>query len=792
MRFSLNWLKKYIDASLDLQQISEKMTSIGLEVEEVLDPAIIFKNFKLVEIVKIENHPDADKLHLCTVKDAKGEMLRIVCGAQNVRVGLKTILAMEGAFIPEGKFFLKKSKIRGVVSEGMMCSREELCLPHKEEDGIIDLPKDVKLETSVGDVLGYEGGIIDVSLTPDRGDCFSVKGIARDLAAAGAGKFIESEDIHCKSSEAFPLKIRVSQSPTLEKYVPHAAFRVIRNVQNSESPDWLKNALMVAGINSISLLVDLTNWLMIDSGRPLHIYDLDKIEGDFHIRLAKEKEEFVDLTGGKHALRDDIIVPTDDKDVLCVFGVMGSKKTACTMDTKNILIESALFDPVFIFKTGSFLNIVSDSRTRFERGIDTNSCVSGLESITKLITDNCGGSCSEIYTIGNAPVNSNIVKIHKENLYHIGGCDIDWEVALKILENLGLKKIKATDSVAEFHTPSWRADLSIEEDLIAEILRIYGFEKISERPLETWLVGYDEKWDELSHEMSIRRLLTSRQLSEVITYSFIKDEFAQEFSNEHKLIYLINPISIDMNTMRPSLIPGLITSALRTLNFGKKSAKLFEIGHVFHEECEQHTHISGIRIGEYSERHWLNKNRNADVFDIKADIMAVLQFCGISENSVAFENRAPSYYHPYRSATITRGKNILGYFGELRPSITQKLGISNRVECFELHLDEFMSSRAKRIMFADKVFPKIDRDFAFVFDKKIGVGGLLRSISRIDKLITNVSVFDRFEMEDGLVSIGISVSFESPNRTLTEEDAQQLSDKIVQFITSKGGKLRSK
>lgn len=791
MRFSLNWLKKHLDTNLNLLQIAEKMTSIGLEVEEVLDPAQIFKNFKLVKIIEVEDHPNADKLHLCLVKDAKGGTARIVCGAQNVRIGLKTVLAMEGAFIPGGQFVLRKSKIRGIVSEGMMCSREELNLP-EVEDGIIDLPESTELDAAVGDVLGYDGGIIDVSITPDRGDCFSVKGIARDLAAAGAGKFIETEEIICKPTEPFSLKFHVNQSPVLEKCMPHAAFRIIRNVRNSESPDWLKNALMVAGINSISLIVDLANWFMIDSGRPLHIYDLDKIEGDFHIRRAKENESFVDLKEVKHALRDDMIVPTDDSDVLCVFGVMGSKKTACTTDTKNILIESALFDPVFIFKTGSFLNIVSDSRTRFEREIDASSCVSGIEEITKLIMDNCGGSCSEIHTIGSDPTDNRTVAIHKEHLYHIGGCDIDWSLALRILENLGLKKVRATDTEAELIIPSWRADLEIEEDLIAEILRIYGFEKIAERPLEAWLTGNDGKWNEVAHEMSIRRLLTSRQLSEVVTYSFIKDAYAKEFSNNNKLIYLINPISIDMNTMRPSLVPGLITSALRSLNFGKNSAKLFEIGHVFYNECEQYTHISGLRVGEYSERHWLNKNRNADVFDVKADAMSVLQFCGISENSVSFESKAPSYYHPYRSAAIVRGRSILGYFGELRPSVAQIFGISSRIECFELNLDEFISSRAKKAMFPDKVFPKINRDFAFVFDKKVGIGNLLRAISKIDKLITDVSVFDRFEMEDGRVSIGISVSFEAPDRTLTENDAQQLSDKIVQFVESKGGALRSK
>lgn len=792
MRFSFNWLKKYLDTQLNLQQISDKLTSIGLEVEEVIDPAKIFAGFKLVEIIKIEDHPNADKLHLCTVRDSEDKQCRIVCGAQNVRVGLKTVLAMEGAYIPEGQFHLKKSKIRGVVSEGMMCSREELKLPKKEEDGIIDLPADTDLSASVGDILGYEGGIIDISLTPDRGDCFGVKGIARDLAAAGAGKFVEPSSVICKASEEFPFDIQLDPSPLVQHYMPMAAFRVIRNIKNGESPEWLKNQLQIAGINSISYIVDLANWMMVDSGRPFHIYDLDKIEGNFQIRFARDKEEFIDLKDVKHELRDDMLVPADDNSVLCVFGVMGSKKTACTAETKNILIESALFDPIFISKTGTFLNIISDSRTRFERGIDKNSCKSGIETVTRMILDNCGGRCTQIRTFGDPGIDDTPVRIFREHLQDIGGCDIDWQRAVEILEKLGLKKFSFTESVARFKIPSWRSDLKIEEDLIAEILRIYGYDNIEKKPLAPELPKDDEKWNGFTQEMEVKRLLTTRKMSEVITYSFTKDAHAKAFAEDNKLIYLINPISSDMNTMRPSLIPNLLTTALRSLNFGKTSVKLFEVGHVFYNECEQSTYICGIRIGDYSERHWLNKARKADVFDVKADAMSVLNLFGIDESSISYWNKVPSYYHPYRRAALVRGRKILGYFGELRPSAVQKFGISERVECFELLLDEFMKTRSKKAMFNAKIFPKINRDFAFIFGARYGIGSLLAGIKKIDHLISKVSVFDRFAMDNGKVSIGISVSFEAPDRTLTENEAQELSEKIIQFVESKGGELRTK
>ena len=385
MRFSLNWLKKYLDTNLSIYELANKMTAIGLEVESVAAPEKIFEKFQLAEIEKVEDHPNADRLHLCTVRNKDGKTRRIVCGAYNVRVGLKTVLALEGAYIPGKNFVLKKNKIRGIVSEGMMCSREELCMPPKEPDGIIDLGDHISLDDNIGDVLGYDGGIFDVSITPNRGDCFSVKGIARDLAAAGAGIFIEHEISDCHTKFDFPLNIVCDYNNEVANYAPMMSFRVIRNIHNQESPEWLKRALQIAGINSISLIVDLANWYMIDSGRPLHIYDLDKIEGNFHIRFAKHLEDFVDLKKNAYELRTDMLIAADDNDPLCVLGIIGGDKIACSLDTKNILIESALFDQICISKTGNTIDLMSDARMRNERGIDKASCNVGLEAISNLI-----------------------------------------------------------------------------------------------------------------------------------------------------------------------------------------------------------------------------------------------------------------------------------------------------------------------------------------------------------------------------------------------------------------------
>lgn len=790
MRFTYNWLKSYLSTELSANQIAEKLTSIGLEVESFEDPSVVFEKFKLAQIESTEKHPNADRLKVCEVIDGEGKKYHIVCGAPNARAGLKTILALPGAFIPGSGIVLKKSKIRGIESEGMMCSRDELAISDGDDShGIIEIDPDTDLSASIGEVLGYDGGVFDVSITPNRSDCFSVKGIARDLAAAGAGKFIEPEQKTCKSNFDFPSKIQIDYGT--ENYAPFVAFRVIRGVKNGESPTWLKQRLKAAGMNSIFAIVDISNLWLVDCGRPLHIYDLNKIEGDISIRFAKNKEKFIDIKGNERLLREDMLVTTDYKDVLCLMGVMGSTKAACDKNTTDILIESAFFDPISVSKSGGFLNITSDSRTRFERGIDRESCVPELENVTKAIIDLCGGEASSIFTAGEVSKNDRPIVLTKEKLGSIVGFEVDWAQAKDVLLRLGLKlKAESADSMT-FVAPSWRHDLNIEEDLVEEILRLIGYDAVTEQKIEPLVKGKDKYLSSLHDKNALKKLLASKGLSEVVSYSFIKTEYAEAFKENKKLLLLLNPISEDLSVMRPSLLPGLILAASRTLNYGKTHVELMEAGDVFYDECKQESRIAGVRIGEIHDRSWLDKNRKTDVFDAKADLLAVLEYYGIFEKDITIKKDLPSYYHPSRSGAVFVGRKLIGYFGEMHPKICKLFSISNRIICFEVILDNITPSQ-KKVEFSSKVFPRIERDFSFVFDAKSLVGNLIGEIYRLDSRIIKVDIFDCFEMSHLKKAVGFTITLGADDRTLTEDEANEVSSKVMNHITKFGGELRTK
>jgi phenylalanyl-tRNA synthetase beta chain len=698
---------------------------------------------------------------------------------------------MVGAVIPSSGEILKRSKIRGIVSEGMMCSADELAIP-AHQDGIIEIDPDTDLSLSVGDALGYEGGILDVSITPNRGDCFSVSGIARDLAAAGAGEFITGVQLSCKTSFDFPFKISYDSSDFGRKYAPIIAFRVVRGVKNGESPLWLKNAVQSVGLNSISVLVDLSNLWMIDSGRPTHIYDLKKVDGDLHVRSAKIKETFEDIKGNHHKLLSDMLVVADDQSPLCLLGIMGGKKTACDENTTDILIESGLFDPIFVSKTGTLLNITSDSRSRFERGVDGSTCASGLDGLTQLILDNCGGEASEICIVGEYPTDSRQISLRKSKLCSIGGTDMDWSKAKLILKKLGLNEIKTEEDGATFSVPGWRSDLAIEEDLVEEILRISGYDNIVPRSIEPTSFGKDRILEKRNQIIALKRLLVARGFFEIISYSFLKKDYADAFREDRKIINLINPISSDLDVMRPCLLPTLLLSAKRSANYGQANVRLCESGNIFHGECEQESNIAGIRIGNISERNWLSRNRSVDVFDVKGDVHAILDYCKVDKKNITIISSAPSYYHPSRSGTFMLGRKKMAYFGELHPKINKMFDIKEKIVCFEVFLDQFPISASGSVPFNGKVFPKIIRDFAFLFPEKTHIGNIVNSIYKIDQLITSVTIFDCFDLNITHKSIGFSITLDAVDRTLTENEAQVISDKVVAHVENAGGELRKK
>ncbi|MDR0678595.1 MAG: phenylalanine--tRNA ligase subunit beta [Holosporaceae bacterium] len=791
MRFSFNWLKRYLSTDLNIQQIADKLTSIGLEVEDIKNPAIIFKNFKLVRIKEAKKHPEADHLKICIVEDSYGNETNIVCGAENAREELKTVLAMPGALIPSSQSILKKSKIRGIISDGMMCSYRELLIPSKE-DGIIEVDPDIDLSTPVDEVLGYDGGILEVAITPNRGDCFSIKGIARDLAAAKAGDFLLPEETVLNSSFEFPVKINYENSESCHKYAPIIAFRIIRGVKNGDSPKWLKSMLQSAGFNSISTLVDLSNMWMVDSGRPVHLYDLGKTKGNLSIRFAKSREVFEDIHGNEYRLLPDMLVMSDKESPLCLLGIMGGKQAACDENTTDILIESGLFDPISISKTGTLLNLTSDSRTRFERGIDKNSCVSGLEGITKLIIENCGGEASDILVVGNQPKDNRQITLRKTKLDSISGNSTDWNAAKLAIQKLGLREIKSKEWESVFLAPSWRSDLNIEEDLIEEILRIKGYDNILPIGIDINASGRDKILDKKNQVIGIKRLLASRGLSEVITYSFTKQNYAEAFREEKTLIHLVNPISLDLSIMRPSLIPMLLTNAAKAISYGQTSVSIFESGNIFYNSCEQTFNIAGIQLGNVHGRNWLEKKRLVDVFDAKGHFLDVLNYCRIEEKHVTTVDSAPSYYHPSRSGALVFGKKKMGYFGELHPKIGKLFDISERIVCFEIFADLLPLLSARTSFFNGRIFPKINRDFAFLFPSKASVGNIVNSVYKLDPMITKANIFDCFDFNITQKSIGISITLEATDRTLTESEAQIISDKIIKYVENLGGELRKK
>lgn len=792
MRFSFNWLKKYLETEQSIAQVAESLTAIGLEVEDLLDPEIAFKNFKLVKIEKAERHPNADRLQICSVVDGEGNRHQIVCGAPNAREGLTAILAMPGAIIPASNEILKKSKIRGVESQGMMCSFDELAIETEDEcDGIIEVTEGTNLKTSVADVLGLDGGIFDVSVTPNRGDCFSVKGIARDLAAYGVGKFIENQPNPCEVDSEILTDVDY-EDETIFNYAPQMSFRVIRGLENGESPKWLKDALKNAGLNSISSVVDISNYCMIDCGAPFQIYDLDKIEGNLNIRFSYKNERFSDFKGEQYTLNSSILISEDDShEPLCLLGIKSGSKIACDENTKNILIESAYFKPECIARTGIYLDATSDSRTRFERGIDRGGCLNALEQVSRMILEICGGTAGKIFTIGRVDHPKVSVKLTKQKLKSVSGCDIEWSKVKEILEKLGLPMVSEDNMSATFTVPSWRHDLEIEEDLIEEVLRINGYNNVQEQPLSVVSVGEDVCLKDFYQLSNLRKLLASRNMSEAVAYSFTKREFAEAFRENRKLILIMNAITTDFEVMRPSLLPNLLKTAVLSLNYGERSASIFEVGHVFADSCIQETHVSGIRIGSANSRNWLNKKRNYDVFDVKSDFFSMLNFYDVNIKNVKIETNVPSYYHPSRSGAVYLGKKLLGWFGELHPKINKLFGISERIMAFEMlpTINEVKKKRQKE--YNNKIFPKIERDFSFIFNGQDAVGEIVNNVYKLDDRIAKVDIFDSFKISSTQKSIGITVVLDAVNRTLTEDEANEVSDKIVSYVEKLGGKLRN-
>jgi len=791
MKFTINWLKEHLDITTSIDVVIDKLTAVGLEVEEVINKGEVLAPFKVAEIINTKPHPDADKLKICTVNTGNGgENLQIVCGAENARTGIKVVLATVGVNIPNGDFKIKKSKIRGVESNGMMCSQAELGLGD-DHSGIIELDETAEVGKSFADIVG--GDIyIEIAITPNRGDCLGVRGIARDLAAAGCGTLKPLKYNEPPTTVETPEFIKFLE--TNHKDCPLFLGRYFKEVKNTESPKWLKDKLESIGLKSISALVDITNYICYDLNRPLHVFDADKIQGNLTIRPSKKGEKFTALDDETYTLEDDMIAIADDSGVISLGGVIGGASTSCTTETTNVLLEVALFNPITIAKTARALKIETDAKHRFERSVDPAFAMEAVEIASDLIVRLCGGETSGISIAGQEPKWERTISFNPEKIKKLTGVEVDEKRALDILDSLGFD-IEGEDNMWVITPPSWRQDIDGEADIVEEIMRIYGYEDIPEIRLNTLHLPACNESLEHKRNRAIKNSLASRGLKEACTWSFIKEDFAKLFGADNPELKLSNAISSEMDYMRPSLLPNLISAVAKNSARGFSNLALFEMGNQFSAPTpEGHMlAVSGIRSGENAEKN-IYENRKVDIFDAKTDIFSILKQAGLNP---PIEATAPSWYHPARSGTFRLGKNILGYFGEIHPSILKGLKIKTTVVGFELFLDNLPKPKewkAKKPL-VSFYLQTVERDFAFLVDIDTPAEEIIKAVKKADKkLISKASLFDVYvgdKVGDDKKSIAVAVTLQPTDKTLTDEEIEAISQNIVSSVQKNtGGELR--
>ena len=796
MKFTLSWLKTYLDTDVDLFTISETLTAIGLEVEEVIDPTEGLKPFVIAKIEKTEQHPNADKLRVCTVNNGN-EIIQVVCGAPNAKAGLIGAFAPSGCTIPTNGLKLKPSNIRGVDSNGMMCSERELGLGD-DHDGIIELPSDAPIGASFADYANLNDPTIEIAITPNHQDALGVYGIARDLAAAGIGTLIKPDISKISGNFKSPITINIED----KNACPVFAGRYIRGVKNGPSPEWMQRRLISLGMKPISALVDITNFMTHDYGRPLHVFDADNIAGNLKVRLSKSGEKLLALDEKEYVFDDQVCVISDNKAINSIGGVMGGAGSGTYDETKNVFLECAWFDPIGTAMTGRKLGIESDARYRFERGVDPSTVLDGIEIATRLILDMCGGQPSEVEVSGKVPVISKTIIMRPERVKELGGINISKAEVIDILKRLGFK-VTDNDKTLEVTSPSWRCDIDREPDLVEEVLRIYGYNKIVGEPLPASsrdiVAGLSPMQKRI--RMAKRRAAVCG-LREVITWSFISSSQAMLFADPKPELILDNPVSSDLNSMRPNLLPNLITAAGRNSDRGIKSVALFEAGNQFYSDKidGQNFVIAGIRRGQKNERHWQKNSEDINVYDAKADAISILNAIGVKADNAQVVAEAPAWYHPGRSGVIRLGpKNIMAYFGEIHPNILKKLDVKGPLVGFEIMLGNIPLPRSKvgnsRSPLKSSDFQSVERDFAFVVSKDLAAEQLVKVISSVDKkLIDSVNVFDVYEgagIDDGKKSIAVNVRLQPFNKTMTDDEIEEFRQDVISIVIKKtGGTLR--
>lgn len=805
MKFTLSWLKDHLETDKSVDELAAKLNAIGLEVEGIEDPAKLLGAFTIAKIVEAKKHPNADKLQVVQVEVAEGApLMEVVCGAPNARAGMVAVFAPLGTYIPGSKITLEKKPVRGVVSNGMMCSAAELELS-AESEGILDLPAEwaSKVGERYIDAAGLNDPVIEVKLTPNRPDCTGVRGIARDLAAAGMGTLKPEPKLGAVEGKTdCPIDIKLEFTPETANACPVFAGRVVSGVKNGPSPAWLQARLSAIGQRPINALVDVTNYISIDRGRPLHVYDADKLKGAVVARLGKKIEKFIGLDGKEHTVDQTMCVIADDSGPLGFGGIMGGESTGSTDATTNVLIESAYFDPVRTATTGRKAGLQTDARYRFERGVDPASVRPGLDLATEMILKLCGGTPSKAKVAGKEPIKPRVIDFDFSRVARLSGIAIGDDEITAILSALGCT-IEGKPNTAKVTVPTWRPDMHGAADLVEEVVRIAGLDRIPATPLpRMYGVTSAVLTEKQKRARRTRRLLASRGLTEAVTWSFITKDQAKHFGGGAAVLDLANPISSELSSMRPGLLPGLLTSVTRNRNRGANDVALFELGQSYRGEKPEDQYISaaGVRAGTAkltgSGRHWVGKADSAGVFDVKADVFAALAALGVDPSKAQISRDAPAWYHPGRSGTLRLGpKTVLAYFGDVHPATLKTLDVEAPVAAFEIFLDalppEKKKSRARGAFAVSDLLP-VKRDFAFIVANDVAAGDVIKAAAGADKaLIQSVNVFDVFEggslAAEGKKSLAIEVTLQPATETLTDAAIETIVQKIIADVKKATG-----
>ncbi|HWT29422.1 MAG TPA: phenylalanine--tRNA ligase subunit beta [Propylenella sp.] len=807
MKFTLSWLKECLDTAASAEEIAEALTHLGLELEELRNPAEALKNFRIAEVIEARQHPNADRLRVCIVTTGTEEPVQVVCGAPNARTGMRGVFAPPGSRIPGTGVDLKAGTIRGEPSNGMLLSERELGLSD-EHEGVVDLPTEAPVGQSYAAWAGLDDPVIDVGVTPNRPDALGIYGIARDLAAKEIGRLRPLDVTHVPGAFASPIHVELRFEDADNTPCPVFVGRYIRGVRNGPSPAWMQRRLRAIGLRPISALVDITNYVTHAYARPLHVFDADKVAGTIHARFARDGETIEALDGRTYALDASMTVIADDNGPEGIAGIIGGAATGVTPETVNVFLEAAYFDPVRTAATGRKLGINSDARYRFERGVDPAFVRPGAEIGTRMILDLCGGETSELIVAGEPPLRNFTVPLRLGRVKSLAGVEIAPADQLKTLEALGFSPIDTGTGTALpqkviVQVPSWRPDVNGEADLVEEIVRVYGLDKVAHIALPRLETVTSRRIGPAQRRRFLAaRVLAARGLNEAVTWSFLPKPQAELFGGGGPALELANPISTELSDMRPSLLPNLIVAAGRNMARGFADLGLFEVGQIYAGDRpdDERIHASAVRRGMAGPRHWATARRPVDVFDAKADALAVLSMIGAPIERLQTNAEGPSWYHPGRVGSLMLGpKNRLATFGEIHPRVLTALDVAGPLVAFELDLEAVplpKSARTARSALNSSDLQAVTRDFAFVVASDVPAARIVNAAKGADKaLIESAAIFDVFTGESlgqGQKSVAIEVTLQPRERTLTDEEIDKVSAAIVAAVVqATGGQLRT-